>query len=351
MFPCRVSQFFGWMVIGWMALTLASSTQTALAQPFRIRNDVLDLIASSGDSLDHHYVRSFGKLWSPRMSYERKYITFGFHPRNSSLDERQQYYPNRTSTIGVGIYYREIGISAGISMPNSDTRLKNLGITKSLDLTLNSYKARYGFDLFLLNYRGFFLARPSVFYPESRVLKPYRQRGDMRFFQIGGNYFHIMNPHKFSFQAPYMFVKKQLRSAGSVLFMAGARYARIKGDSLIDTIQANDVAEAYSFGKGRYYTMFIVPGYAYTLVADDWFVNGTLFAGPGLQAQYYTRGEKDAMRLVPITMLNLRGAAGYDGDDFFFGGQIHFEFMRSLLNGTRFNTRNDIYRLIAGFRF
>lgn len=347
MFPCRVGWLSGLILSGWM---LIAAPGAGIAQPFRIRDDVLDLIASSGDSLDYAYVRPFAKLWTPRLSYERKYLTFGFHPKGSPR-EGDQYYPNRTSSISAGLYYREVGLSAGFSLPNSDSRLKNLGLTKSIDLTANSYKARYGVDLFLYSYKGFFLAKPGLFYPESRVLKPYPQRGDVRLFQIGGNYFHIMNPHRFSFQAPYMFVKKQMRSAGSILFMAGSRYTRIKGDSVIDTIQANDVVERYSFEKGRFYTAYILPGYAYTFVADDWFVNGTLFAGPGLQVQYYTRGEKDAIRLLPTTMINLRAAAGYNGDDFFFGGQMHFELIRSLLEGTRFSTRNDIFRLIGGVRF
>lgn len=323
----------------------------AHAQPLKIRNDVLDLIAASGDSLDLNYVRPFEKLWSPRISYERKYLTFGFHPKGSTRAERTQYYPNRTSSVGLGIYYRELGLNLGLSLPNSESRLKNLGLTRSLDLTLNSYKARYGFDLFLHNYKGFFLTKPGLFYPESRVLKPYPQRGDMKLFQIGGDYFHIMNPHRFSFQAPYMFVKKQMRSAGSLLWMAGSRYTRIKGDSVIDTIRANDVVEQYSFHKARFYTAYILPGYAYTFMAGKWFVNGTIFAGPGLQVQYYSRGDKDAFRLSPVTMANLRGAAGYNGDEFFFGGQINFEFTQNLLEGTRFSTRNDIFRLIGGFRF
>jgi hypothetical protein len=319
------------------------------AQPFRIRNDVLDLIAASGDSLDHNYVRHFAKLWSPRIAYERKFLTFGFHPKGDP-NKGPQFYPNRTSTLGIGINFRELGVGFSVSLPNSDSRIKNLGLTKSLDFTINSYKARYGFDFFLYKYRGFFLAKPGLFYPESRVLKPYPQRSDVRFFQLGGNYFHIFNPHRFSFQAPYMFVKKQMRSAGSFLTMGGGRYTKITGDYPIDTIIANDVNETYAFKKALFVTAYILPGYAYTLVAGSWFANLTLFAGPGLQVQYYTRADKDAIRLNAISVVNLRGAAGYNGDEFFFGGQANFEITQNQLDGTRYSTRNDIFRIIAGFR-
>lgn len=332
-----------------LLLTALSIACQGFAQPFRIRNDVLDLVAASGDSLDHNYVRPFPKLWTLRAAYERKFLTFGFHPKGHPRTN-PQFYPNRTSTLGLGVTYRELGIGLGLSLPNSESRVKNLGLTKSLDLSLNSYKARYGYDLFLYNYKGFFMAKPGLFYPESRVLKPYPQRSDVKFFQIGGNYFSILNPHRFSLQAPFMFVKKQMRSAGSPLFMISNRYTRIKGDTAIATLQQNNIHDSYYFAKAQFFTAFILPGYAYTLVAGSWFVNATLFAGPGLQAQYYTRGDKDAFLLNPITVTNLRTAAGYNGNEFFFGGQANFEFTRNLLNGTRYSTRNDIFRVIAGVR-
>lgn len=346
MFPCRIG----------VGLTLAlamllSSARPGHAQFFKTMGDMLDIITENGDSLDPNYVTFLPKLWSPRASYEKKFLTFGFHPKGSPK-VGNQFYPNRTSTLGLGLYYREFGVGIGFSLPNSQTRIDNLGITKSLDLTLNSYKARYGYDLFLYSYKGFFLARPGLFYPQSQVLKPYPQRADVKFFQIGGNYFHIMNRHRFSLQAPYMFVRKQRESAGSLLWMIGTRYTRIKGDSAIDTLSITDINTRFDFAKGQFLSIYLLPGYSYTFVfASDWFVNATAFAGYGLQTQYYSRGSTQDFRMNAMPVLNLRGAAGFNGDNVFFGGQVNFEFTRNQVKGTRLSTRNDIFRIIGGFRF
>lgn len=320
--------------------------------------ELLDLILTTRDSVDHRYVQMYRRVFSPRLYYGGKIVTFGFTPSKNYTDN-VQYYPNVRTNFGIGAFYGIFGLSFSYNLSSeSADRVKKYGKTEFFDGAFNSYQVSYGYDLFYQSYRGFFLAKPQ------NIVSPtiptagetsFPQRGDIVLRNGGANFYKIYNYQKFSMQAAFPQVRRQLRSAGSWLHMMGASYMTIRGDSAVSTPLADGLlgqsTAARSFDRGRFLTLTLSPGYGHTFVVHHFYVSGVLFVGPGLQLQNLQNGGTEDLYLSPFIRTNLRAAVGFNSARFFTSVQLMYDRARNYVEGVRLQATNNGYSVQLGYRF
>ena len=320
--------------------------------------DILDIILTTRDSVDGRYIEVYPRVFSPRLFYGGKIVTFGFSPSNSNV-HNMLYYPNTRTNFGIGAFYGIFGLSFSYNLSNdSEDRIKKYGRTDFFDGAFNSYQVSYGYDLFYQSYRGFFTAKETS--PISPTIPKinegvYNQRRDIVLRSGGANYYKIYNYRKFSMQAAFPQVRRQLKSAGSLLHFIGMSYMTIKGDAPItspttDNPQGMDSTAAY-FDKGRFLTVTLSPGYGHTFVVKHFYVSGVLFLGPGLQVQDLELNRRNDYHLSPFLRTNFRASLGFNSERFFTALQVMYDHSRNYVEGVRLQATNNGYSLQVGYRF
>jgi hypothetical protein len=205
-------------------------------------------------------------------SYERKISTKEFlysnlmqlSINNKSKSQDVKYVPNNPSGIGFGIIYGNLLLSINSGLNFNQYTGKNYNRTKYNDIQLHRFGKKYAADLFVQQYRGFYIENKEI--DINKMDCP-----DLKILQTGIVGQYIFNSNKFSYRAAFYQNEKQLKSAGSFLLGGGFYYFRINSDSTF--IVGNEkYIESYQWG--------INAGYAYNKVINKhWLASGSMTAG------------------------------------------------------------------------
>ena len=234
---------------------------------------------------DTTYIGKFDQEFAAKISMKQKLASLS-HENNSNLN--LEYMANNPFAIGAGLSWDGMGISVSQAINYTD---RKKGKTKSFDFQYHYYGKKVTFDLFVQNYKGFFLENRK----ENYTLFP-----DMKFNRYGVFGQYVFNGNKFSYRAAFDQSEIQLRSAGSLLLGGGAYYTKINYE---DAISFNEMM--YQIGPSI--------GYAYTyIISKNYFVTGSLT--PGLNLSFKNLSSK--IDINPT--LHFKLASGYNADKWSF---------------------------------
>jgi len=305
---------------------------------------------------DTLFVRPFKKKISPRFLFGSKVTSFGFGRSAAAIDSRR-YYPNVAAFIGVGVFYKTVGISFSYLLERQNKEQdKNLGKTQFFDLELRSYAVKFGFHGYYQDYKGFFIGKPGTVAAGST--EPLPQRADLRLQNIGAQVYSIQNWRRFSMQAAFQNTRQQIRSGGSVLYMANIQYLNITGDSSVNTNTASGFSkknkiDVVGFERGQFFGLSPLIGYGHTFVAfKRLYFTGVFFLGPGLQRQHLDRPNGLVSNYFsPYLASSLKLAVGYNTPLFFTSAQFQLDGNRNYLHGVRLQANTSVLMLQMGYRF
>jgi hypothetical protein len=300
----------------------------------------------------NEYVSDFPEISSARLNIARGH--FGFSLK-SKIDDKKAvvYLPNVQGRYGIEFYYRKLGVELSLGLPTTDREIALFGNTRSWDFQVNLYRKKFGYDLSLQWYKGFYLANPSDFDSQWNVVGGYPQLPGLTTFHIGANAYHVFNNNRFSFQAAFNQAERQVKSAGSFLLMGSAFHTRIRGDSsLFPTPGLADLKQGIRFRQGYFNTLSLAPGYAYTYVfKKDYYVSASLFWGLSVRQQMYDIDDERKGGVGLGHKVNFRIAAGYYGNKVFAGFHLIWDNNRMGLENVRLSTSSVDIRLFVGYRF
>lgn len=239
------------------------------------------------------------------------------------IDDNITYRANNNYHIGLGFHYKWIGANATFKLPyfNGD----GYGKTRFFDLQSYLFLGRMAIDLYVLSYKGYYLADNSVLIAQP-IDPPRLIREDVKVGNYGANFQYIFNYKRFSYKAAFVQSQCQLVSAGSPIVGGGIHYTRAKADSAIipDNLKFPAFYYGHPFNKSSVFSIAINGGYAYTYVfKQHFFITASALIGTGLNycaLRTDATGDIDG-KLQPQLHAILRGAAGYNTNKYYIGLQ------------------------------
>jgi Domain of unknown function (DUF4421) len=302
---------------------------------------------SSKDSLRNIYIERFPDHFFIWPLIKQRTTQFEIQQINNS-GNKLTYKPNNSVGLGFGLYVFEIGAEITFAVPVNAERESLFGKTKATDLQLNLLGKTWGLDLFYQNYDGFYINDPNgTIVPGA----PYPQRPDLQTRNLGINGLYSFNKN-FSLRSAYNFSERQRRSAGSFILTGTLNFYNLKGDSAVyGKNYYSQFGAATAFTKLEMNTFSVSPGYTYTVVVKNFFINGALSIGPALHWMDYQVAGKDFGGSLLNGFVDLRLGIGYNGKRFFTGVNFVIQSRSAKFEGIQFVNSSNTFKLLFGYRF
>ena len=234
------------------------------------------------------------------------------------------YSPNDYGAVGLSVRLNWLGIAFGYAPKNLQENYK--GTTTYTNLKISSYGKKLGFDIYYLDYSGFYLDNTKQVLGNDFPSRHYI-REDLNTMTIGTNFYYIFNHKRYSYRSTFIQNEIQKHSAGSFMINGSLNYFNISADSSIvpKDIDVLKFSPEAKIKKGDFYNLSIMPGYGHTFVAyKHWFLTLSAYAGINFQQQRYTSELKDfksqvfnQFEFIPRAMA--RSGFGYNSTRFFAG--------------------------------
>lgn len=267
-------------------------------------------------------------------------------------DQKLSLVPNSPTSLGVGFNYKEYGLAIAFGLPKSDESKRKFGHTNRLDLQVNAYGRKFGFDGIGQIYKGYYHSNPSDFMDWTS--DEYPKLPDMRVLSIGVNAFYIFNSEKFSYKAAFVRNQVQRISSGSITlgmfgnFDASKTENGFKPTELPDSVGRNLDLKAFNT-----LALGINIGYLFTwVITDNLFINIGITPGFGNQRiELETIEEIKSVKNAPAAQIAARGAIGYD-TEFFYVGITAMTIWRNFhYKGYDLDLATEQFKVFIGKRF
>lgn len=303
--------------------------------------------AQEKDSLRSRYVERFPDYF---------FVWPVIKQRSTSIEVKQlnggrtlTFKPNNSYGAGFGLYLFEIGAEITFSVPVKQDKNEIYGKSDAMDLQLNMLGKNWGADIFYSNYNGFYISDPDKPVPAN---SPYPQRPDVSTRNYGLNGIYVFNKNKFSLRSAYNFAERQKKSAGSFLLAGSITSYHLKSDSALYGKNYESI-----FGQDanvtdlRSFTVGIAPGYTYTAVLKNFFLNAAISIGPAYRdVDYVANGTKYSSSDVN-SFVDFRLGLGYNGKRFFSGLNFVSQSRDVKFQLAQLNSTSSTLRLLLGYRF
>lgn len=299
--------------------------------------------AQSPDTLNVANIRSYPDhffLW-PVL----KQRSLNFRVRDLGDNRAARYKPNNSYALGLGAYLFDISFELTFAIPVNERDRRIYGKSTARDFQINALSKRWGADLFVQRYRGFYSDRP---FPTTLVAFP--QRPDMVARNTGLTGMYVFDPDRYSLRSAFNFSERQLVSGGSFILTGTINRFKVVADSSV--MAAGESARGSSFRKLRYTTLSVAPGYAYTFVRNHFFISGAIMAGPAHNWIYYQNEDNTVANDIRFnTFASVRVGAGFSTDTFFAGLNFVQQSRMVKFDDVRFTNNSSTFRLLVGYRF
>ncbi len=305
-------------------------------------------LAQTPDSTRIKYVESFQEYFFLWPLLKQRTTTFEVR----RIDNRGQaltFRPNNAFTGGLGLYLFELGVEVTFALPVDQKKTALYGTSQAFDLQVNMLTKHWGADIFYQKYGGFYLTDPNNPVPAN---VPLPQRPDMVTENFGLNGIYFFNKKKFSFRSAYNFAERQRKSAGSFLLAGTLNSFHLQNDSTLYGKGYQPIFGVDSDIKEYRSTSFsVAPGYSYTLVFGNLFLNSSFSVGPALHfVEYLAQGVPNQVQKVN-TFSDIRVALGYNGARFFSGVTFVSQSRNVKFNEVQFTSSSSTFRMLVGYRF
>lgn len=269
----------------------------------------------------------------------------------AGADNRLEFRPNSRPQIGIGGSIVNVGFAFYLRVPESIGReLSIFGETDYTDLQFNYYRSHFAFNFHYLKYSGFYVNNAADFdTPPFVPLYPLGKDVSMEGASLIGTY--LLNTDRISFRAPYNNADRQLISAGSFLAMAELSHYVLGSDSLVLPQSFIPFFDGSNLQGGSFSSFSLMPGYTGTLVANEFYLNITLAAGPDFQYNLYNTIDESGKNWFVAGKVNGQAALGFDNDKLF--GSLVFTVSRRRMGADQLVIGNDTGKIVlsVGHRF
>ena len=331
------------MKVGLIFLSLCFSIKLLAQEDITVKTP-----ADNRDSLRDLYINRFPDHFFIYPVIKQRSLSFELEKRDRS--ELLTFKPNNTFSLGLGAYLFEAGVELAFAIPLDEKSKSIYGNSDARDIQLNIFGKKWGLDAFYQKYSGFYITDKTNPTPPDTA---FPQRADIESKNAGLTGLYIFNNQKFSFRSVYNFAERQLFSRGSFLVSSGLSTFKVSADSSIINGQQKVVfGDDVSFSRLRYTTFSIAPGYTYSIIFKNFFLNGTLSIGPAHHWIKYTLEGGPAQDEIAInTFVAARISIGYNGNILFGGISFVTQGSSVAFEDVQFSNSNGSFKILVGYRF
>lgn len=272
------------------------------------------------------------------------------------------YNPNVRVYAGVDLNYRFLGLSLLFKIPPAKSAQERFGETKFVNFKLGINTTHVSLESYFQRYTGFYLFNANELYKNAQqnLVQTFAtvfsdtmpQKPDLRVSMFGLN-LYLQWSGKLSMAAAFSQTKRQIKNAGSLLFLLSYQYAGIANkDTLVPLSTLNKLENIARYRSGIYNTFSFAPGYGYTYVINKQFYVTLLgYAGVGLQPQYVIYSDDTEFKVKGSYKLSFKTALGYNSDMFFAGLSAGLDLNTINMESMQIRIMPMFWKLGGGIRF
>jgi hypothetical protein len=321
-----------------------------LVPKFAVAQSEKEKEVMSADGFDSTYLADYTNLLTARMFLLFQNASLLINTADENIP-KIVYRPNVTVRVGLAGFWKWFGLGLSINNPFYLPDKDVFGKTKTIDLRVNAFGRATAGELFLQNYKGFYISSP-LREDGTHYIIP-----DMEILSIGIGGYWIYNAKRFSMRAAFIQTERQKKSAGSLLVRPGFLYFRISSDMGIipeEVMTEYGIPPASMVNLGEVYSIGLSPGYAYTFVfLKNFYLTAAMFPGVAAQFSSYSNQLSHYSATEFNFTLSGRFALGYNSDKWFLGGSVQtgFKEVPDQLSKSLFIYDPAQYRFWGGTRF
>lgn len=300
------------------------------------------------DSLRSEYIQTFPDHFFIWPVLKKRSLSFDM--TSLTTKKKLTYQSNNPYSFGVGVYLFELGLELTFAVPVDEKDKLIYGESDASDLQLNIIGKKWGGDVYIQKYSGFYIDDKDIDIP---IGTPYDQRGDIDTRNFGAAINYTFNNKKFSFRSAYNFADRQLRSAGSFLLFGSLNSFKVSADSaILGSDHETDFGEAAYVKKVTSTSLSIAPGYTYSLIYKGFFLNGTLAIGPAHNWLFYESEDGSTKNDIRFNAyVAARIGLGYNGERFFGGVTFVNQARTAKFENLEVTSSFGTFKILVGYRF
>jgi hypothetical protein len=302
------------------------------------------IVSSPPVSFDSAYISDQTGLLTCRLFLLYENASLLLNPGSDNLP-KIVYRPNVDVRVGIAGFWKWFGLGLSVNNPFYKTDRNVYGTTSTVDLRVNFFGRAVAGELFFQQYKSFYISSPE------RPDKTHYFVPDMRALSIGLSGFWIYNAGRFSIRAAFIQNEIQKKSAGSFVIRPSFLYYQISSD---DGIVPAEIVDNYHLPitnlilSGKFYSLGLAPGYAYTLVfLKNFYLTAACFPGVAAQFSSFNNKRNGSSDFGFAFQFGGRFAVGYNSEKWFLGGAFQTGFNEA---SAKLNRALSSYE-VAQFRF
>lgn len=301
------------------------------------------------DSTRDHYIESYRDRFYLKPIYTIRNLKMVI--RSRATDSKINYLPNGNAYFGLGIYFFDIGVEGSIKLPENADSYNIFGKTEFFDFQSNIYAKKWGADIAIQQYDGFYIKNPFFHYMNWQPGDPLPQRPDLEVNQVLINGFYFLNHRKFSYRSAYNQADRQRKSGGTILIGINFVNQEISADTSLIPGESQNLYNKSKFNNSHLTALGILGGYTYTFVKHDFYLNFSLTAGPAHVWSEYQEYSDLKYKNHVTPLLNFRGALGYNSPRWFAGLTYVNQQSNLLSQNLDIKVESGNIKLFFGYRF
>lgn len=301
------------------------------------------------DSVRRQYIEDYPDRFYLKPIYTIRNLDMTIRSRSSGL--KVNYNPNGNTYLGLGFYVFSIGIETSFKLPENSNKINVYGKTDAFDFQSNLYAKKWGADIAIQRYDGFYIENPKEHFTNWNNSDPFPQRPDVTINQILVNGFYLINHRKFSYRSAYNQSDRQRKSGGSFLVGLNFLNQQISADTSLIPGQSQPTFNVKDFHYSKVNSFGILGGYTHTFIKNYFYMNISFSGGP---AHVWTEYEEDNLnkdKTQYSLLLNFRAALGYNNPRWFAGVTYVNQQSNQQTSHLDIRVESGNIKLFVGYRF
>jgi hypothetical protein len=274
-----------------------------------------------------------------------------FTINDNNIDKYLYYNSKATSSFGLGLSYKWIGLSLSVRTNNSHNNNSKL-----FNLQTQFYLRKFTINFYSALYKGYYLDN-TIHMINGSITNQYYLRDDITNYTFGIDSYYIFNSGRYSNRATFSQNEWQKKTAGSFLVGGSVLYNKIDADSSIvpSQIKYPKFLDSTMYQTSKYMGIGGSFGYTFAFVVEKhWFFDANILLGLTVaNSSISPINASDISALKVGFNLSNRFGIGYNSKTFY--GAITFTNLQSNvplpINNTTYKHNIGVFQVVIVYRF